>query len=609
MALALGIIGLPLLGFLINFLGRNYFKKPTSGYIASTMMGGAFVLALLSTRFYSAPLSLAFFPWFSIGSIHASYGILIDGLSLWMSFVITGVGTLIHIYSIGYMADDPRFNSYFSYLNLFVFFMLVLVFSHSYLGVFIGWEGVGLSSYVLIGFWYQNTAYNLAAKKAFIMNRIGDAGFLFAIMSLFMIFGTTDFSVVLPGASGLSQYGLLFVCMGLIVGMMGKSAQVPLFTWLPDAMAGPTPVSALIHAATMVTAGIYLIARSSLLFNLSVPIQTILLFVGVATALLGALFAVTQSDIKKILAYSTMSQLGFMVTACALGAYSAALFHMTTHAFFKALLFLAAGNVIHGLHGEQDIFKMGNLRKSLPITYRLFAIGTLAIVGFPPLAGFFSKDEILIASAGHSWALFSILAGISILTAFYMFRLFFLVFFGQSRSDHSSVHEAGSAMTAPLVCLAALTIVAGLFNTEPAHYFTHFISDSVRDLTIREVPLGFMLTISSVVLLLAIMGSCYALFAKRTVVTTPNKGFVFSFFNHTFYIDSLYDRLFVKPYLWISGILYTYAELFLNRLGQLLVVITTESTAMFHFLQSGYVSMYILVFVFSIVVMLGALVR
>ena len=384
------VLGLPLAGFLTLGLFKAYLPKPVGGWLASLAVCGSFVLTcflLLQNTTFSIPL----LSWFHTGAMSGSLSFWVDPLSLWMCLMITGVGTLIHIYSIGYMKDDERFNSFFSYLNLFVFFMLILVLADSYICMFAGWEGVGLCSYLLIGFWYENQSYNNAAKKAFIMNRVGDLGFLLAILVLLSHLGSTQFGVVFAQVPFMSPEIITTVSLFLLIGAIGKSAQLPLYTWLPDAMAGPTPVSALIHAATMVTAGIYMIARSHLLFMLSPTTSTLVIGIGLGTALLGALIALAQRDIKKILAYSTMSQLGFMMATLGFGAYTTALFHMTTHAFFKALLFLAAGNVIHSLHGEQNIFKMGGLKKVLPFTFTVFLVGTLAIIGCPPFSGFFSK--------------------------------------------------------------------------------------------------------------------------------------------------------------------------------------------------------------------------
>ncbi|HLW50836.1 MAG TPA: NADH-quinone oxidoreductase subunit L, partial [Sphingobacteriaceae bacterium] len=396
---------LPLLGFIIIGLGRNVLSKPLIGILGSGVVLGAFLLsALIFGDVYAArqageagSFTISVFDWFSAGNVNIAMSFLVDPLSAIMLLIVTGIGFLIHLYSIGYMQKDEGFGKFFSYLNLFVFFMLLLVLGSNYVVMFIGWEGVGLCSYLLIGFWFKNKSYASAAKKAFVMNRIGDLGFLLAAFLIFATFGTLEFSGIFPKASTMvSGDGmLLLITLLLFVAATGKSAQIPLFTWLPDAMAGPTPVSALIHAATMVTAGIYMIARSNILFTLSPITMQIVVAIGICTALLAAAIAITQNDIKKVLAYSTVSQLGYMFVGLGVGAFTGAFFHVITHAFFKALHFLGAGSVIHAMSNEQDMRSMGGLKKHLPITYLTMLIGTIAIAGIPPLSGFFSKDEIL----------------------------------------------------------------------------------------------------------------------------------------------------------------------------------------------------------------------
>ena len=391
----------PLLGFLICGLAYRRLKNKQAGIIASTMVAFSFITSVILYFILQSSgqnsVTITLFNWISIGEMHIPFAFLIDHLSLTMMMIITGVGTLIHIYSIGYMHDDERVNSFFAQMNLFTFSMLLLVMGANYLVLFIGWEGVGLCSYLLIGFWYKNPIYNYAARKAFVMNRIGDLGFILGIILLFFTFKSVSFAEIFTQASllpvGVPVVTLITIL--LLVGAVGKSAQIPLFTWLPDAMAGPTPVSALIHAATMVTAGIYMIARSSILYNLAPITLNLIIVIGLATALMAAIIGLRQNDIKKVLAYSTVSQLGYMFLALGLGAYSTAVFHLTTHAFFKALLFLGAGSIIHAMGGEQDIRKMGGLKKKMPITYLTFLAATLAISGIPPFSGFFSKDLIL----------------------------------------------------------------------------------------------------------------------------------------------------------------------------------------------------------------------
>ena len=444
-------------------------KKYWSGIAASLVVFCLFLVSIsVFLRVYqTGPFESYLFNWFSVGDFSVSWGLLFDTLSALMFMMVTGVGFLIHIYSIGYMHDDPNRGRFFWYLNLFIFFMLTLVLSNNFLSMFVGWEGVGLCSYLLIGFWSSNKDYLIAAKKAFVMNRIGDLGFILGLLVMILTFGSVQFGIVFSqaGLLPIGHISVVLIAILLFVGATGKSAQLPLFTWLPDAMAGPTPVSALIHAATMVTAGIYMIARSHAIYALAPDVLTVVLWVGVATAVVGAIIALRQSDIKKVLAYSTVSQLGFMVAALGAGGTHAALFHMVTHAFFKALLFLAAGSVIHGMGGEQNMYKMGGLRKLQPITFAVFLVGALALSGCPPFSGFFSKDAILLAIYQVSpWA-FGVLIGVSVLTAIYVARLVFLVFFGPLRSD-VHVHESPLIMTIPLVFLAVLAATAGIYHPE-----------------------------------------------------------------------------------------------------------------------------------------------
>lgn len=480
---SVGLIPLfPLVGFLVIALGRNRLSKSLSGIIGTTAIAASFVVSV--SVFFSLgvePVTVKLFHWFSAGTLSVDFSFLVDHLSAIMLLVVTGVGLLIHIYSLGYMHDDDGFGRFFSYLNLFVFFMLLLVLGANYLVLFVGWEGVGLCSYLLIGFWFKNQEYNKAANKAFIMNRIGDLAFLLGVIMLFFQFGSVAFSDVLPIAATMAdnQPAVIAITILLFIGATGKSAQIPLFTWLPDAMAGPTPVSALIHAATMVTAGIYMVVRSNILFSIAPFTLEIIAYVGAFTALMAAAIAIGQTDIKKVLAYSTVSQLGFMVAALGVGAYVSSLFHVVTHAFFKALLFLAAGSVIHAMSGEQDVRKMGGLRKKLPITYLVFLIGTLAISGIPPFAGFFSKDEIL----AHVWTqnklLFVVLSITAIMTTVYMFRLFFMTFFGSFRGSQEQehhLHESPSSMTAPLIVLAVLSTLGGFLGIPEIFGGKHFLN-------------------------------------------------------------------------------------------------------------------------------------
>ncbi|MEI7485626.1 MAG: NADH-quinone oxidoreductase subunit L, partial [Ignavibacteriota bacterium] len=469
------IVALPLLGFLINiFFGKKINSEKFSGWLSSLfvlipfLIGISMLFQLLKLPPESRKIVFNYFNWISVGNFNVDYSFLIDPLSLVMILVVTGIGFLIHVYSIGYMHGDDGFARFFSFLNLFIFAMLHLILADNFLVVFLGWEGVGLCSYLLIGFWYEKKFTGDAAKKAFIVNRIGDFGFMTAMFLVFANFGTLNISAFTGSIAGFAVNTPLLVTIALLffVGATGKSAQIPLFVWLPDAMAGPTPVSALIHAATMVTAGIYLIARTSLLYALAPTASTVILIVGIATAILSATIALKQNDIKKILAYSTVSQLGFMFIALGTHSYVAAVFHLVTHAFFKALMFLGSGSVIHGMHEEQDIRKMGGLKDKMKITYITFLIGAIAISGIPPFAGFFSKDEILYKTFINAgiipYLLVLITAGF---TAFYMFRLIGLTFFGKPRYDaHIHPHESPGTMTIPLIILAVLSVTGGFIG-------------------------------------------------------------------------------------------------------------------------------------------------
>src|SRR5271169_719993 len=490
---------LPLAGAAINgFFGRKASRNAISA-VALVFCGAAFAVALWIAVHFSSASSPYYFPlahWLRSGTFRVDFEFYLDQLSLVMLLVVTGVGFLIHIYSVGYMWDDDGYYRFMSYLNLFMFFMLTLVLAKNYLVMFIGWEGVGLASYLLIGFWFTKDSAAAAGKKAFIVNRIGDFGFLIALFLMIKHFHSLDFTAVFTQVSAwptetasvgiLTAIGLL-----LMVGAAGKSAQIPLYVWLPDAMEGPTPVSALIHAATMVTAGVYMVARSSVIFEHAPTAMTVVAIIGTLTALFAATIGIAQTDIKKVLAYSTVSQLGYMFMACGVGAFSAGIFHLMTHAFFKGLLFLAAGSVIHGIGGEQDMRKMGGLRSYMPWTFMTMGIATLAIAGIPPLAGFWSKDEILWRAFGASWVYWSIGVVTAFITSFYMFRLMYMTFGGEYRGviaqdahdagshaghdhGHGEPHESPLVMLAPLAILAILSLIGGFINY--GGRFEHFLA-------------------------------------------------------------------------------------------------------------------------------------
>jgi NADH-quinone oxidoreductase subunit L len=485
---------LPLLGAAANGIFGGRWPKNVVSAVALSSTTLAFLAALEVVREFLSlspgeiPWIKTYFTWISAGGFQSDFALQVDQLTVVMLLVVTGVGWLIHIYSTGYMHDDPGYRRFFSYLNLFMFFMLVLILADNYLLMFVGWEGVGLCSYLLIGFFFLKQSATNAGNKAFWVNRIGDFGFLLGVLLIFRTFGTLDFATVLPRAAAMTadpagQIGTLTaIALLLFVGAAGKSAQLPLYVWLPDAMEGPTPVSALIHAATMVTAGVYMVVRSHAIFlNAPVAMQVVGV-IGCATALFAATIGLVQTDIKKVLAYSTVSQLGYMFLACGVGAFGAGIFHLMTHAFFKGLLFLAAGSVIHAMGGEQDMRKMGGLRKKIPMTFWTMFMATLAIAGAPGFSGFFSKDEILSEAQRVSpvlWGLGVLTAG---LTSFYMFRLLFLTFFGKPQYDERKmhVHESPKSMTIPLIVLAVLSVCGGWMAAPQlmggANYFKNFLA-------------------------------------------------------------------------------------------------------------------------------------
>ncbi|MCY7410986.1 MAG: NADH-quinone oxidoreductase subunit L, partial [Chitinophagales bacterium] len=564
---------LPLLGFAINGLGFQKIPKNIAGIIGCSSVLASFLIAAsiffqsINGSFVSTQINL--FDWIVAGNINISFSFLIDHLTLIMLMVVTGVGFLIHVYSIGYMHDDEGFGKFFAYMNLFIFFMLILVMGANYVMMFIGWEGVGLCSYLLIGFWWKNREYSAAANKAFIMNRIGDLGFILGIFLTFLTFGTSDYQKVFEGASAFSNNDSTIIAITLLffIGAMGKSAQIPLYTWLPDAMAGPTPVSALIHAATMVTAGVYMVARSNILYSIAPFTLGIITVVGLCTAILAALIAITQSDIKKVLAYSTVSQLGYMFVAEGAGAYSSGIFHLVTHAFFKALLFLGAGSVIHAMHGEQNLRKMGGLRKFLPTTFITMVIATFAISGFPPFSGFFSKDEILLSTYNESPIVFWLLSATSVLTAVYMFRLLFLTFYGDFRGTHHQqehLHESPRSITTPLIILAVLAAVGGFIGLPEVFSDQHWLNNYLAPvfnqnprLISHEVnaSVDYMLMGATIILLAVVIYLAYQRYHQKKVaanIVEEDLPFLYKLSYNKFYIDELYDKLFVKPLEWFG---------------------------------------------------------
>jgi NADH-quinone oxidoreductase subunit L len=499
-------------------------------------------------------------PWINAGLLHIDFSFVLDQLSLVMLLVVTGVGFLIHIYSVGYMSDDKGYARYFSYLNLFLFFMTVLVLAGNALVMFIGWEGVGLASYLLIGFWFQKKSAADAGKKAFIVNRIGDFGFLVGMFLLVAYFGTLTFSEIGANLNAHPEWQggvLTIIALCLMLGAAGKSAQLPLYIWLPDAMEGPTPVSALIHAATMVTAGVYMVARTHILFDHSPVALGVVATVGAATAIFAATIALVQNDIKRVLAYSTISQLGYMFLGCGIAAYSAAIFHLMTHAFFKALLFLAAGSVIHAIGGEQDLRKMGGLRKKLPVTFAVTTVGVLAIAGIFPFSGFFSKDAILYAAflqGTNGKILWFVGLLTALLTAFYMFRLWYMTFMGESRSPENHPHECPWSMRGPLLILAALSVCGGWIGME---HFGNFLAPSVGVLPTEGGNWHLELILSVVAVAVALEGwliadKFYRRRPERPAQYAAALPAGYKLLANKYFVDEFYGAVVVKPLLAVS---------------------------------------------------------
>ncbi len=550
----------PLLGFLINGLAWRKMPKPAAGYLASLMMLISFGLSLavfFEVKAGAVDTIIPLYDFIHTDKILIPFAFKIDALSSLFLLIITGIGFLIHLYSISYMHDDEGVVKYFAYLNLFVFSMLLLVMGANYAIMYMGWEGVGLCSYLLIGFWYKNLDFTKAGKKAFVMNRIGDLGFLVGMMLLLYNFGTLSytelFAQMSDGSTPISNATYSWIAFCFFVGAMGKSAQIPLYTWLPDAMAGPTPVSALIHAATMVTAGVYMIARSTALYNHSEAILQFIAIIGLLTALLAASIAIKQNDIKKVLAYSTVSQLGFMFLAIGFGAYTTAVFHVMTHAFFKALLFLGSGSVIHAMGGEQDIRKMGGLGKKMRITQITFLIGCLAISGIVPFAGFFSKDEIMAAVFAKNPLMFALALLAALMTAYYMFRLYFLTFTGKFRGTEEQahhLHESPALMTFPLIVLAILATVSGFVGLPEVmsehHALQSFLSTSVQNFMPVHLSHSteWMLMGISVALVLVMIAFAYS---QTKAAQFKEATSLAKLLENKWYVDELYENIILKP--------------------------------------------------------------
>jgi len=607
----------PFVGFLFNVFFGKKVGKAMSGAIGTLSIVVSFVVSIyffMQLNQTGKPIQISLFDWISVSNFKLDFGILLDQLSLlWLLFV-TGIGSLIHLYSISYMNDDENMHKFFAYLNLFVFFMITLVVGSNLLIMFIGWEGVGLCSYLLIGFWHKNQDYNDAAKKAFIMNRIGDLGFLIGIFILGSVFSTLDFVQMENGLNvGTANTGMLgLAALCLFIGACGKSAQLPLYTWLPDAMAGPTPVSALIHAATMVTAGIFMITRMNFLFDLDIDsvhlVNLIITIVGATTAIVAATIGLAQNDIKKVLAYSTVSQLGLMFVALGLGAYNVAVFHVITHAFFKACLFLGSGSVIHALHGEQDMRKMGGLKKAMPITFWTMLISTLAIAGIFPFAGFWSKDEILITAFHGNITIWIVCSICSINTAFYMFRLMYLTFFKTFRGTEEQkhhLHESPSLITIPLIVLAILATIGGAINLPGSMWLNHYLEPIFATVSHEEHVLGnteYMLMGIALAGAILGIGLAFSKYIKQNVVPNEDneiKGLTKIVYNK-YYVDEFYTFLIVRPINGLSNFFRTTLEPALSKTVFRLANVTYVMANQGKKAHNGSVGLYLFAFVIGV---------
>ncbi len=626
----------PLVGFLIHGLLGSYVRREFTGFLASGVIGLGFVISALDLQEIlmlppsDRSVEVTVYTWFLSGELNVPIGFLVDPLSCVMMMVVTGVGCIIHVYSIGYMHGERGFVRYFTYLNLFVFAMLTLVSANNFLLMFVGWEGVGLCSYLLIGYYYERKSAADAGKKAFVVNRIGDFGFILGMLLIFSVFGTFDFLEVFRRAPRELEVGGLIITaitLLLFVGATGKSAQLPLYTWLPDAMEGPTPVSALIHAATMVTAGVYMVARCNVLYAMAPVSMTVVAVVGALTAIFAASIGLTQFDIKRVLAYSTISQLGYMFLACGVGAWAAGIFHLMTHAFFKALLFMGAGSVMHALAGELDMRKMGSLRGHMPRTYWTYLVGTLAIAGIFPFAGFFSKDEILFRALTQGNIYYWLIgATAAFMTSFYMFRTVFMTFHGESRMDphvEHHVHESPPVMTVPLVILAFLSMIGGFVGIPIIHggnVIGDFLSPVMRGQELLAVPghgaaahhsAEQELLLMAISLGIALVGWWLARKFYVTSPWLPSKtaaalGGLYRLVYHKYWVDELYDAIAVRPIVRFSNWLWNVADDgIIDWLANGFARVTAEAGATLRQVQTGLVQNYALSILVGVIFVLG----
>lgn len=624
---------LPLLGFLINGLFGKRLGNSLIGWVGCGSIGLSFLISigvffeLLKYPPAQRLIQKVIFPWIWSGNFHIDIGFQIDPLSTVMILVVSGVGFFIHVYSIGYMSKDPGYARYFTYLNLFVFSMLILVLANNFLLLYLGWEGVGLCSYLLIGFWYEKKSAADAGKKAFIVNRVGDFGFALGVMLIFWTLGTLNYTQVFKAAPMLLSPGGTFITaitLLLLMGAVGKSAQIPLYVWLPDAMEGPTPVSALIHAATMVTAGVYMIARCHVLYLMAPFSLSLVAIIGAVTAIYAASIALVQNDIKRILAYSTISQIGYMFLGCGVGAFAAGIFHLMTHAFFKALLFLGAGSVMHALSGELDLRKMGDLKKHLPITFWTFLAGVLAISGIPLFSGFFSKDEILWKAFSNPqgsfilWLLGLVTAG---MTAFYMFRLFLSVFLGKSRVEEKvklHIHESPKSMTIPLIALAILSVIGGYVGISHSlgggNNFESFLSvvfKGAEEAHIAHVSYSaeYLLMILSIAVVIAGILIAYRLYISHPEVPRKLgqrfKG-AYTILLNKYYVDELYAKIIVNPLLSLALWCWRFFDAkIIDGAANGSAFLTGWISAVIRRLHTGYVRNYALSLVLGVVIILA----
>ena len=626
----------PLVGFLIHGLLGSYVRRDFTGFLASGVIGLGFLISALALQELlmlppsDRSVEVTVYTWFLSGDLNVPIGFLVDPLSCVMMMVVTGVGCIIHVYSIGYMHGERGFVRYFTYLNLFVFAMLTLVSANNFLLMFVGWEGVGLCSYLLIGYYYEKKSAADAGKKAFVVNRIGDFGFILGMLLIFSVFGTLDFLEVFRRAPRELEVGGLIITaitLLLFVGATGKSAQLPLYTWLPDAMEGPTPVSALIHAATMVTAGVYMVARCNVLYAMAPVSMTVVAVVGALTAIFAASIGLTQFDIKRVLAYSTISQLGYMFLACGVGAWAAGIFHLMTHAFFKALLFMGAGSVMHAMAGELDMRKMGSLRRHMPRTYWTYLVGTLAIAGIFPFAGFFSKDEILFRALTQGNIYYWLIgATAAFMTSFYMFRTVFMTFHGESRMDphvEHHVHESPPVMTVPLVILAFLSMIGGFVGIPIIHggnVIGDFLSPVMRGQELLAVPgqgaavhhsAGQEILLMAISLGIALVGWWLARKFYVTSPWLPSKtaaalGGLYRLVYHKYWVDELYDAIAVRPVVRFSNWLWNVADDgIIDWLANGFARVTAEAGATLRQVQTGLVQNYALSILVGVIFVLG----